>query len=341
MFVDRAKIYIKAGDGGNGIVSFRREKYVPKGGPDGGDGGNGGHVILKVDPHLQTLLDYRYRQHFKAERGAHGQGSNKTGKSGKDLIIRVPPGTVVKDFETGAVLGDLVEPGQTLLIARGGKGGRGNARFATPTNQAPRTAEPGTPGEERTILLELKLIADVGLVGFPNAGKSTLLSRVSNATPKIAAYPFTTLRPNLGYVKVGDAFSFVMADIPGLIEGASEGKGLGLQFLRHIERTRLLVYLIESTSENPEEELKTLQRELQDYSESLAQKPAILAFSKVDLLPPEERKKRRAPRGFEGRFVAFSSVTGEGLEDLLTTIKEELEHLTEEVAVEQTDESDF
>ncbi len=337
MFVDRAKIYVKAGDGGNGIVSFRREKYVPKGGPDGGDGGNGGNVILKVDPHLQTLLDYRYRQHFKAERGAHGQGSNKTGKTGRDLIVRVPPGTIVRDFETGEILGDLVKPGQTLLVARGGKGGRGNARFATPTNQAPRISEPGTPGEERTIVLELKLIADVGLVGFPNAGKSTLLSRVSNATPKIADYPFTTLRPNLGYVKVGDSFSFVMADIPGLIEGASEGKGLGLQFLRHIERTRLLVFLVESTSPAPEEELRTLQQELRGYSESLAQKPAIFAFSKADLLPPKAKARLRTPAGFEGKFAVFSSVTGEGLNTLLRLIEEQLEHLRVEAPLEHTE----
>jgi len=342
VFVDRAKIYVKAGDGGNGIVSFRREKYVPKGGPDGGDGGNGGNVWLKVDPHLQTLLDYRYRQHFKAERGAHGQGSNKTGKRGKDLTIRIPPGTLVKDFETGVVLGDLTEPGQTLLIARGGKGGRGNARFATPTNQAPRTSEPGTPGEERTILLELKLIADVGLVGFPNAGKSTLLSRVSNATPKIADYPFTTLRPNLGYVKIEDDFNFVLADIPGLIEGAADGKGLGLQFLRHIERTRLLVYLVEADSEFPEKDFETLRQELRRYSNTLAEKPAVFAFSKIDLLPSENRAKLHPPAGFDGPFVVFSSVTGEGLPTLLKIIRSELRRLTEETAVaEETDQSDF
>ncbi|NOY79009.1 MAG: GTPase ObgE [Calditrichaeota bacterium] len=338
MFVDRAKIYIKAGDGGNGIVSFRREKYVPRGGPDGGDGGKGGDVLVQVDSHLQTLLDYRYKQHFKAERGAHGQGSNKTGKSGKSLIIRVPPGTVIKDFDTGEVLADLVLPGERVIVAKGGKGGRGNARFATPTNQAPRTSEPGTPGEERTILLELKLIADVGLVGFPNAGKSTLLSRVSRATPKIADYPFTTLKPNLGYVQVGDEFSFVMADIPGLIEGASDGKGLGLQFLRHIERTKLLLFLIDSTAENIEQEYRILKDELATYSQELTVKPTLIAFSKSDLL--DEELKLALPREIDGIPTHyFSSVTGEGVSDLLFKIRQELESLSvkEELKDEEGD----
>lgn len=338
MFVDQAKIYIKAGNGGNGIVSFRREKYVPRGGPDGGDGGKGGDVVFEVDPHLQTLLDYRYRQHFKAERGAHGQGSNKTGKSGKNLIVRVPPGTVIKDFETGEILGDLTHPGESVVAAKGGKGGRGNARFATPTNQAPRTSEPGIPGEERTILLELKLIADVGLVGFPNAGKSTLLSRVSRATPKIANYPFTTLKPNLGYVKVGDDFSFVMADIPGLIEGASDGKGLGLQFLRHIERTKLLLFLLDSAAENIEADYWVLKSELETYSRKLVAKPKVIAVSKSDLLHDES--KITLSREIDGISVSrFSSVTGEGLNDLLYRIRRELEMLSvkEEVEAEESD----
>lgn len=338
MFVDQAKIYIKAGNGGNGIVSFRREKYVPRGGPDGGDGGKGGDVVFEVDPHLQTLLDYRYRQHFKAERGAHGQGSNKTGKSGKNLIVRVPPGTVIKDFETGEILGDLTHPGESVVAAKGGKGGRGNARFATPTNQAPRTSEPGIPGEERTILLELKLIADVGLVGFPNAGKSTLLSRVSRATPKIANYPFTTLKPNLGYVKVGDDFSFVMADIPGLIEGASDGKGLGLQFLRHIERTKLLLFLLDSAAENIEADYWVLKSELETYSRKLVAKPKVIAVSKSDLLHDES--KITLSREIDGISVSrFSSITGEGLNDLLFRIRRELEMLLvkEEVEAEESD----
>lgn len=324
MFIDQAKIYVKAGDGGNGIVSFRREKFVPRGGPAGGDGGHGGHVIFRVDTHLQTLLDFRYNQHFKAERGANGQGSNKTGKSGKDLIIRVPPGTVVKDFSTGEILCDLIHPGQSVVVAEGGRGGRGNARFATSTNQAPRRAEPGTPGEEKTFLLELKLIADVGLVGFPNAGKSTLLSRVSSATPKIADYPFTTLNPNLGYVKIGDDFSFVMADIPGLIEGASGGRGLGLQFLRHIERTELLLFLIDSTRENPAEDYEILKKELETYSRELMHKPEIVAFSKGDLLDAAAREKLPGTLG-ESSVQIFSSVSGEGLQALLYEIKTKLE----------------
>jgi len=338
MFVDRAKIYIKAGNGGNGIISFRREKYVPRGGPDGGDGGNGGDVLIQVDPHLQTLLDYRYKQHFKAERGAHGQGSNKTGKSGKTLIIRVPPGTVIKDFDTGEIVADLVRPGESVIVAKGGKGGRGNARFATSTNQAPRTSEPGMPGEERTILLELKLIADVGLVGFPNAGKSTFLSRVSRATPKIADYPFTTLKPNLGYVQVGDDFSFVMADIPGLIEGASDGKGLGLQFLRHIERTKLLLFLIDSTVENIEQEYRILRDELATYSRELTVKPKIIAFSKSDILDKE--LKMALPHEIDGISTRyFSSITGEGVNDLLFKIGRELKGLSvrEELKEEESD----
>ena len=326
MFVDRAKIYVKAGNGGNGIVSFRREKYVPRGGPDGGDGGRGGDVIVRVNPHLQTLLDYRYKQHFKADRGAHGQGSNKTGKSGKNLIIHVPPGTIIKDFETAEIIADLIEPGESVVVAKGGKGGRGNARFATPTNQAPRTSEPGTPGEEKTILLELKLIADVGLVGFPNAGKSTLLARVSRATPKIADYPFTTLKPNLGYVKIGDDFSFLMADIPGLIEGASDGKGLGLQFLRHIERTKLLLFLIDSTVEDVEKDYLILKNELSTYSKILVTKPKVIAFSKSDLLDKE--LKQSLPQKLDGAKTRyFSSVTGENVKELLFEIKQQLENL--------------
>ena len=269
MFIDQARIYIKAGDGGSGVLSFRREKYVPKGGPDGGDGGKGADVYFKVDPSLNTLLSFRYRQHFKAQSGRHGQGANKTGKSGEDLNIPVPPGTIVREAETGKFLADLVEEGQGYLVARGGRGGRGNAAFATPTNQAPRHFEPGRPGEEINVELELKLLADVGLVGLPNAGKSTLLARLSNARPKIADYPFTTLEPHLGIVSAGEHRSFVMADLPGLIEGASQGKGLGHRFLKHIERTRIILLMIDSSQPDPEETVNALIKELEHFNPNL------------------------------------------------------------------------
>ena len=324
MFIDRARIFVKAGDGGNGCVSFRREKFVPKGGPDGGDGGDGGNVILQVDPHLHTLLDFHYKQHFRAQRGRHGEGGKRAGARGKDRILRVPPGTQVYDDETGELLADLVEPGQQVVVARGGKGGKGNAAFATATRQTPRYAQPGTKGEERWIRLELKIIADVGLVGFPNAGKSTLLAKVSAARPKIAEYPFTTLQPNLGLVRVDDSHSFVMADIPGLIEGAHRGKGLGLQFLRHIERTRLLLFLIEATSKNARKDFEVLQHELRSYSEKLARKPALVALTKIDLIP---RRPVPLPR-VNGRPVfAISAVTGEGISELLRALAVELETL--------------
>lgn len=318
MFVDQARIYVKAGDGGNGCISFRREKYVPKGGPDGGNGGRGGNVVVRVDPHLRTLLDFRYRRHFRAPNGRHGEGSNRTGASGDDLVIRVPPGTQVYDDETGELLADLVEPGQEAVVARGGRGGRGNAAFATSTNQTPRVAEPGEKGEERWLRLELKLVADVGLVGFPNAGKSTLLARVSAAHPKIADYPFTTLHPNLGVVRVGDYFSFVMADIPGLIEGAHEGKGLGHQFLRHIERTRVLLYLIESTSSDIKRDYHVLRHELEAYSPVLMQKPALVALTKIDLLP-DDRVPSLSLDGVE--VIPISAVTGKNIERLLEKLR--------------------
>ena len=283
-FVDRVKIYVKAGDGGPGCVSFRREKYVPRGGPDGGDGGDGGDVILLADPQLLTLYDFYHQVHFRAENGRPGQGKKMKGRDGEDLILRVPVGTVVMDAETGEVLGDLTEPYQTLIVARGGKGGRGNAHFATPTRQAPRFAEPGKPGEERWLILELKLIADVGLVGLPNAGKSTLLSRISAARPKIADYPFTTLEPNLGVVKLPDGETFVVADLPGLIEGAHKGVGLGHEFLRHVERTRVLLFVLSVDREDLYADYQVLKKELKLYNPALLQKDYLIAINKIDLL---------------------------------------------------------
>ncbi|MCD6169589.1 MAG: GTPase ObgE [Candidatus Latescibacteria bacterium] len=323
MFIDEATIYVKAGDGGNGCVSFRREKFVPRGGPDGGDGGDGGNVIFRVDSNLRTLLDFHYQKHFRAERGGHGKGKQMTGKRGKDLIIRVPPGTVIKDAETGNVLADLIEDEQSQIIASGGKGGRGNARFATSVRQTPRLAEKGTKGEEKVLYLELKLIADVGLVGFPNVGKSTLLSKLSAAHPKIADYPFTTLEPTLGIVPVGKFGSFVMADIPGLIEGAHQGRGLGFRFLRHIERTRILLFLIDSTGGQAEENLQSLQKELALFNRNLLQKPYLVALTKIDLLP-QGSILPAVDSGQEVKPLAISSVTGEGLEELKLTLAQML-----------------
>jgi GTP-binding protein len=320
VFIDSAKIHVKAGDGGNGVISFRREKYVPKGGPDGGDGGNGGSVYIVADRNLTTLLDFRYAPHYKAERGAHGQGSRKTGLSGNDIIIKVPCGTLIKDAETGEVLGDLTEHGAKLLVAKGGKGGRGNQHFATPTNRAPRYAEPGEPGEERTLELELKLLADVGLVGFPNAGKSTLISVLSAAKPKIADYPFTTLEPNLGIVRYQDYKSFVMADIPGIIEGASEGKGLGLKFLKHIERTKVLAILLPANSPDLKREYNILMNELKKFSLVLAEKPKVVVISKMDIAP----EGFVLPKFRGVKVVPISSVAQQGLEALKTLLWEKI-----------------
>ncbi|MDQ3555368.1 MAG: GTPase ObgE, partial [Gemmatimonadota bacterium] len=312
MFLDHATIEIRAGNGGPGAVSFRRESGVPHGGPDGGDGGRGGDVVLVADPQLSTLLDFRYRQRYAAEHGAHGEGSNRTGRSGEDLVLRVPPGTALRDADSGEWLGELVEPGEQLVVARGGLGGRGNVRFKTPTNQAPRTADNGILGDERRVELELKLIADVGLVGEPNAGKSTLLAATSAATPKVADYPFTTLTPNLGVVQLSDGRSFVVADIPGIIEGAHEGKGLGLQFLRHIERTRTLAFLIPADALEPQDEYARLRNEVQSHSAELAAKPHCVVFSKADLLPSGwEMPAVDAPEAW-GQFVV-SSVSGRGV----------------------------
>jgi GTP-binding protein len=294
-FIDEAIIHVKAGDGGNGCVSFRREKYVPKGGPDGGDGGKGGDVYLVATSSKHTLLDFHYRRIFRAERGQHGRGKNQHGRSGKDLLIPVPVGTVVKDALTGEVLADLAEDGQKWLAARGGRGGRGNARFATPTNQAPRFAEDGEKGEERDLKLELKLLADVGIVGFPNAGKSTLISVISDAKPKIADYPFTTLVPQLGVVGVGTDRSFVVADIPGLIEGAHQGAGLGIQFLKHIERTRVLIHLIDITSielDDPFRPYQIIREELKNFNPDLVEKPEVVALNKIDLIQDQNHVKK-------------------------------------------------
>ncbi|MFL6517331.1 MAG: GTPase ObgE, partial [Bacillus sp. (in: firmicutes)] len=291
MFVDQTKIYVKAGDGGNGMVAFRKEKYIPKGGPAGGDGGKGANVIFEVNEGLRTLMDFRYQRHFKAPRGEHGMSKNMHGAHAKDMIVKVPPGTVVIDEKTKEVIADLVENGQRAIIAKGGRGGRGNSRFATPANPAPELSENGEPGQEREVILELKLLADVGLVGFPSVGKSTLLSVVSSAKPKIAEYHFTTIVPNLGMVETADNRSFVMADLPGLIEGASEGVGLGHQFLRHIERTRVIVHVIDMAAiegRDPFEDFLTINRELSEYNLRLTERPQIIVANKMDMPGAEE-----------------------------------------------------
>jgi GTP-binding protein len=316
VFIDRVVIRVKAGTGGSGASSFRREKFVPMGGPDGGDGGRGGDVILRGDRNLGTLLDYTYRDAWSAERGEHGMGSNKTGRSGKDVVLPVPPGTIARDLDTGEVLAEVLEDGQEVMVARGGRGGRGNSAFATSTHQAPREWEPGIEGEARTLELELKLIADVGLVGKPNAGKSTLLSIISRARPKIADYPFTTLSPNLGVVELSDHRSFVAADIPGIIEGAAEGKGLGLQFLRHIERTRLLALLMPIDVMDWQQEYDQLRHEIAAYSRELARKPHCVVFTKMDLLGEEFTPPIEAPGSF-GSF-SISAPARTGLDEMLT-----------------------
>jgi len=315
MFLDRAVIEVVAGHGGNGCVSFRREKYVPRGGPNGGDGGRGADVWMEVDAQLATLRDFRYQRRFRGARGEPGQGSDKTGASGEDLVIRVPAGTTVVDDGSGAVLADLTQPGQRVRIARGGRGGRGNAAFATSTNRAPRRFEEGEPGEEVRVRLELRLIADVGLVGFPNAGKSTLLSRISEARPKIGDYPFTTLSPNLGVVSLDGFRQLVVADIPGILEGAHRGKGLGLEFLRHVERTRVLVFLLDLTSEDPGADLETLRAELREFGHGLASRSHVIALNKADLYP-EPPPPPPALAGRPGVHV-ISAVRGDGIAPLL------------------------
>ena len=320
MFIDEVRIRVKAGDGGNGCMAFRREKFVPRGGPSGGDGGRGGDVIMVGSEHHNTLLHFRFNPEHSAERGRHGEGSNRTGREGKSIELPVPVGTIVYDAETGEVLHDFTKPGDRFLVAKGGRGGRGNQHFATPTHQAPTEHEPGRPGDEKHLRLELKLLADVGLVGFPNAGKSTLISRISAARPKIADYPFTTLEPNLGVVQAGDE-TFVVADIPGLIEGAHLGHGLGVQFLRHIERTKLLVHLVdvsEHTGRNPVHDFDVILNELTSFSETLAKKPMVVAASKADVAQDPQRVAavRDMAQAAGLPFYEISSVTGQGIDEL-------------------------
>ena len=334
MFVDEARIYVKAGDGGNGCVAFRREKYVPRGGPSGGDGGDGGSIFLEANPHDNTLLRYRFNREFRAERGRHGEGSNCHGASGDDTVLHVPVGTVVFDDVTGEQFADLATAGQRFLIARGGRGGRGNARFAKPWHQAPREFEDGSKGEERRLRLELKLLADVGLVGFPNVGKSTLISRISAARPKIADYPFTTLEPHLGVVSAdgapGSGRTFVVADLPGLIEGAHQGVGLGTRFLRHIERTRLLAHLVDTSSasdRDPVRDFEIICGELSNFSAELAAKPMLVVATKLDATQDRARldnlRAYCASRALD--FFAISSATGEGVPELVRAMADALE----------------
>jgi GTP-binding protein len=339
MFIDRAKIKIKAGDGGNGVTAFRREKFVPRGGPSGGDGGRGGSVWLEADEGLNTLLHLRYNPEHKAGRGRHGEGSNRHGKDGEDIIVKVPVGTQVFNAETNDLIFDFTEAGQRFQAAKGGKGGWGNSHFTTPTRRAPKFHYTGRPGEEKELQLELKLIADVGLVGFPNAGKSTLISVISAAKPKIADYPFTTLEPNLGVVDLGDYKTFVVADIPGLIEGASEGAGLGDRFLRHVERTKLILHLVDVSSisgRNPVEDYEIINRELANYNQDLADRPQIVVATKLDALDEPERLEnlRERARADGKEFLEISSVTNQGTKELVDTVAQRLNDLAKDLADE-------
>ena len=331
MFFDVAKIYVKGGDDGNGCVAMRREKYVPMGGPWGGDGGRGGDIIFRVEEGLRTLVDFRYKRHYKADRGRHGEGKNMYGASGDDLIVRVPAGTLVKDDDTGEIIADLVKNGQEVVVARGGRGGRGNAHFATHDHKAPKMAEKGEPGAERWLILELKLLADVGLVGFPNAGKSSLISRVSAAKPKIADYPFTTITPNLGVVRVDEGRSFVMADIPGLIEGAHTGAGLGHDFLKHIERTRLLIHVLDtagSEGRDPVADFQATKKELSLYNPILGTMPQVIAANKMDL-PESAENLHRLEEAYGGTYEIFpvSAATGDGLDKLIYRVADLIDQI--------------
>lgn len=322
-FIDEAVIHVKAGDGGNGSAAFRREDGVPRGGPSGGDGGNGGSVLVVADGHLASLLDYKYKRHYKAERGEDGRNKDQYGAAGVDLTLKVPIGTVIYDVDTNEPLADLDTDGASYVVAQGGIGGKGNIHFKTPWNQAPRTAEPGTPGEERTVRLELKLLADVGLLGYPNVGKSTFISRVSRARPKVADYPFTTLVPNLGVVRLSDERTFVIADIPGLIEGASEGAGLGHQFLRHVERCRVLLHIVEATfttgpDRSPKADFDVINGELARYAPDLATKPQVVVLNKIDAIDPKDVAEYRRDFGEEGfELLTMSAATGEGIDAVL------------------------
>jgi GTP-binding protein len=343
MFIDSARIYLKAGNGGNGIVSFRREKYVAAGGPDGGDGGKGGDVIFIVDDGIRTLADFRYKKQYKAESGKDGGASNMTGRSGEDLVIKIPPGTVVKDEQTGRILADLTKPGQQSVIARGGKGGKGNQHFATPTRQVPNFAKSGDLGEERWVVLELKLLADVGLIGYPNVGKSTILSSVSAANPKIANYHFTTIEPNLGVVSLDIGESFVIADIPGLIEGAHQGIGLGHEFLKHVERTKLLIHVVDVSGvegRNPVEDFEVINKELKEYNPVLAERIQIVAANKIDITDAaekyEEFKKVIQEMGYE--VFPVSAATGKGLRELMIRASQMLKDIPDTVLIDETEE---
>ncbi|WP_096440350.1 GTPase ObgE [Alteribacter populi] len=333
MFVDKVKIYVKAGDGGNGLVAYRREKYVPDGGPAGGDGGRGADAVFVVDEGLRTLMDFRYQRHFKAERGENGRPKNQHGKGGKEMVVRVPPGTTILDEDTGKVIADLTEEGQRHVVAKGGRGGRGNSRFATPANPAPEHAENGQPGEERNLVLELKVLADAGLVGFPSVGKSTLLSVVSAAKPKIADYHFTTLAPNLGVVETEDSRSFVIADLPGLIEGAHSGVGLGHQFLRHIERTRVIIHIIDMSGlegRDPYEDYLTINEELKQYKMRLTERPQLVVANKMDIPESEENLAVfREKVGDDVEIFPISAVTKKGLRDLLLAIADTVDSTDE------------
>lgn len=331
-FIDEAIITVQSGDGGRGCVSFRREKCIPRGGPDGGDGGKGGDIVLKTSSRKRTLYQFRYRKHFKAKNGAHGQGKQKTGKNSQDLVIELPPGTLVTDADTEEVITDLIECGETVVLARGGRGGQGNARFKTSTHRTPRFAQPGEPGETKTLKLELKLLADVGIIGLPNAGKSTLIAAVSSARPKTGNYPFTTLFPSLGVVQTDWAEPFVVADIPGLIKGAHKGTGLGIRFLRHIERTRILVHLIDVSAmdtDNPLNAYTTINKELAMYNQELTEKPQIVVLNKMDLPEVREAAKKFQDAIKEEQVILISALTGQGIENLKSKIIQLLDSLRE------------